>query len=414
MASEITVRPLVEAEWPAFLESMSTAFGSAITDDGRAQWEPFIEFSRMMVATDEADGSEQIVGTAGWLPFDMTVPGGEIPVSAVTMVTVRPTHRRRGILRQMMRRHLSEAHDQGYALATLWASESIIYQRFGYGLAFVRARIDLDPRRADFLGNPAPSGEVRMVTHEEAQTVFPAIYDRVRSVTPASFRRSALWWEKRTLYDTPGVRHGGSPMYRVLLTLDGQPAGYAIYRIHTAWGPDGIPAGWLDVLEAIGTSPAATREIWRYLFGVDLVARVKTFRLCQDHPLLYALADPRQLRATIGDGTWVRVVDVAAALAARRYQVAGTLTVQLRDVDCPWNEGVWTLEASPDGATVRRGTKSPDLVLSAAELSAMYLGTVSASSLARAGRLTELTPGAARRADLLFGWDVPPWCLDDF
>ncbi|MGE3908564.1 MAG: sterol carrier protein domain-containing protein, partial [Chloroflexota bacterium] len=100
--------------------------------------------------------------------------------------------------------------------------------------------------------------------------------------------------------------------------------------------------------------------------------------------------------------------------AARRYQVAGTLTVQLRDVDCPWNEGVWTLEASPDGATVRRGTESPDLVLSAAELSAMYLGTVSASSLARAGRLTELTPGAARRADLLFGWDVPPWCLDDF
>ena len=168
------------------------------------------------------------------------------------------------------------------------------------------------------------------------------------------------------------------------------------------------------MLEAVGATPAATREIWRYLFGVDLVARVRTHRLHAEHPLLLSLADARQLRASVRDGTWVRLIEVGATLEGRRYLSEGALTFQLADPFCPWNEGVWTLEAGPDGAKLRRSSASPDLRLSAAELSAMYLGTVKATSLLQAGRLDELTAGATSRADALFRWTTPPWCLDDF
>jgi hypothetical protein len=44
----------------------------------------------------------------------------------------------------------------------------------------------------------------------------------------------------------------------------------------------------------------------------------------------------------------------------------------------------------------------------------MYLGTVSCVSLARAGRIEELAPGAAANMDTFFRSDVAPWCLDDF
>ena len=399
---------------------MASAFGSAMTDESRAGWERIIELPRMLeesraaVAVEQRPEGDAVVGTSAWLPFDMTVPGGELPVAAVTMVTVRPTHRRRGILRQLMQQELHDFHARGIAAATLWASESVIYQRFGYGMAFVKSRIEIDPRRAVFLGDTGPYGKTRLIGHDEALELLPPIYERVRPSLPASFRRSCHWWDLRTLDDAPWVRHGGSPMFRVVLTIDGQAEGYALYRITPGWGPDGLSTGTLDVLEALGTTPTATREVWRYLFGVDLVSQVRSWRICLGHPLFLALADPRQLRMSIGDGTWIRIVDAVRALEARRYGVEGSLTFDLVDPLCPWNAGVWTLEAGPDGASLRRGTAAPELRLSAAELSAMYLGTTACTSLARAGRLDALTPGAASSADGLFRSDTAPWCLDDF
>jgi predicted acetyltransferase len=414
MTSEIILRATTAADWPEFEYSMQTAFGNTMTEAGREQWRRIVDPSLMLAAVEQEAGRETIVGTAGWVPFDMTLPGGEIPVAAVTMVTVRPTHRRRGILRKLMQRQFDDVHAAGVAVATLWASESVIYQRFGYGLAFLKARIEIDPRRAQFLGDPGPAGRVRLIDEDEALAIVPGIYDRVRREIPASFKRSKLWWEQRRLPDPPDLRHGGGPMFRALLELDGKPEGYAQYRVFASYGPDSLPVHALEVIEALGTSPTATREVWRYLFGVDLINRVRTQRLCVDHPLTLMLTDPRQLRLTVGDGTWVRLVDAKAALEARHYGAAGSVTFELQDQMCPWNAGVWTLKAGPDGARITRSKSSPELRLSVAALSAMYLGTVPCSHLVRAGRVDELAPGAASRADGLFRSDAPPWCLDDF
>jgi predicted acetyltransferase len=343
----------------------------------------------------------------------MTVPGGEIPTAGVTMVTVRPTHRRRGILRALMTRQLHDLHSQGIAVATLWASESVIYQRFGYGIATFRGRIEIDRGHGAFLGRPAPVGSTRLVDRSEALTLFPDVYERARRSIPGSFKRTSVWWNSRGQPEHMLGNWSGGVFSRMILEIDGKPEGYAFYWMQPRW-ERGLPNGSLDVLEAIGTSPVASREVWRYLLNIDLMARVETHRLCKDHPLGLMLEDPRQLRTLVNDATWVRLVDVESALAARRYAAEDVLTFELLDPLCPWNEGVWTLETGPDGAAIRRATASPDLRLSVAELSAMYLGTVPCSYLLAAGRLDELTPGAAQRADLLFHTDAPPWCLDDF
>lgn len=415
MSPEITLRACVAEDWPAFEAAMEPAFGNRMSDEGRDAWQRILDPAMMLVAVEREADRETVVGTAAWTPFDMTVPGGQVRVAGVTMVAVRPTHRRRGILRGLMTRQLHDLHAEEIAVATLWASESVIYQRFGYGMAFVKARIELDPRRARFLGDPEPTGRPRLVSEADSLAVIPPLYERATRGIPASFRRTPLWWEVNRLADPPSRRGtGGSPMFRMVLEIDGAAEGYALYRVFPDYGPDSLPNHTLEVLEALATTPAATREVWRYLFGVDLVARVRTNRLNQGHPLFLMLADARQLHLSLADGTWVRLADVAAALQARRYGAEGILTFELRDPLCPWNEGVWTLEAGPSGAALRRATAAPELRLSIAELGAMYLGTVPCSHLLGAGRLDELVPGAARRADLLFRSDVPPWCLDDF
>jgi predicted acetyltransferase len=413
IASEISLRACTADDWPAFVASMVTAFGNDMSPAGRASWERIVDPALLLAAVERDSGRETIVGTAGWLPFDMTVPGGEIPVAAVTMVTVRPTHRRRGILRRMMVRQFEDARAAGVGVAVLWASESLIYQRFGYGLAFQRGRIEIDPRRAAFKDDPGPSGQVRLVDEAESLASMTEVYERVRCEIPGSLKRSSLWWEQRTLTD-PEHRGTGGPIQRLILELDGRPAGYALYRVFPGFGPDSLPTHALEVNEALGTSPAATREVWRYLFGVDLIAKVRTHRLNAEHPLSLMLTDPRQLRMTVGDGTWVRLVDVKAALEARRYPADGALIFELVGPRCPWNEGVWRLEGGPSGASLKRSKASAELRLATAELASMYLGTVPSTRLLRAGRVDEPEPGAASRADGLFRSDAAPWCLDDF
>ena len=139
----------------------------------------------------------------------------------------------------------------------------------------------------------------------EALAVLPDIYERARREIPGSFRRSALWWEQRKLPDPPAHRGSGGPMLRVVVEIDGRPQGYALYRVFPGWGPDGLPSHALEVFEALGTGPSATREVWRYLFSVDLIAKLRTHRLNAEHPLALMLTDPRQLRLTVMDGTWV-------------------------------------------------------------------------------------------------------------
>ena len=77
-------------------------------------------------------------------------PGGRLPTAGTSVVAVAPTHRRRGILRAMMTQHLAEVHEKGEPLAALWASESSIYGRFGYGPASERAVMKLAKSFARF------------------------------------------------------------------------------------------------------------------------------------------------------------------------------------------------------------------------------------------------------------------------
>ena len=107
-------------------------------------------------------------------------------------------------------------------------------------------------------------------------------------------------------------------------------------------------------------------------------------------------------------------MDVPAALADRSYAQSGRLVIGVRDPFCSWNEGCFELEGGPEGSECKLSSKSPELELSAADLAAAYLGTVRFSTLAHAGRIQELAPGALVRADAMFAAQFQPWSPYDF
>lgn len=407
---EIGIRPIRGEEIKEFRRTLRTAFGWGEPPEGSEERDArMIDPARMLAAFQ--DGS--MVGVGGAFPFRMTVPGGEASTAGVTQVGVLPTHRRRGILTALMRRLLDDALERGEPLAYLWASEDQIYPRYGYGMASSQGEIELRRDRAAFLDPGAPQGRVRLIELDEALQLVPGIYERARRLIPGMYARSHQWWELRTLYDPPESREGGSRLAVAMWEMEGEAEAYCLYRTHGSWSK-GAPTGRLDVIEAIGTSPVATKEIWQFLLGVDLHETIRAWFLPADHPLRFLLAEPRRLKFTLVQNTWLRLIDVKAALEARSYACDGTIVFDVSDRFRPANGGCWRLEASAGAAATERTGGRADLTVSINDLGATYLGGFSFSELAAAGRVQESSPGAAFRADSLFRTPRAPWCPEVF
>lgn len=405
------IRQAQPDDYVAFRRVGDAAFGWQPSDEDVEADRPFFEPERSLAAYDEG----RIVGTAATVPFELTLPGlTTVPVSGVTAVGVLPTHRRRGILRAMMRRQLDDVRARGESLAILTASESVIYDRFGYGLATSEMGIDIDTRHAAFARPFEPSGHFTLLDHETESRALPALYDRVRRRRPGAVSRSEVRW-RHTLRNPGAPMDGASGRFTVAYEApSGEIDGVAVYRVRGQW-VDGIASNTLLLREIFAATPEAYAAVWRYILSVDLVTNVQGFKRPVDEPLRWLLADPRRLRVTrLSDDLWVRIVDIPAALAARRYSAADGLVLAVSDSFLPDNTGCYALEGGPDGATCRLTSASPDLTLSAADLGAILLGGVRPSTLAQAQRVTEETAGALRRADALFAGDTAPYCGTPF
>jgi predicted acetyltransferase len=411
MTMSYEIRPVEEERFAEFMDAAETAFGEEGSEEGTRRFRAITELDRTVTAFDGND----IVGTTSSFAFSMTVPGGELATAGVTIVGVLPTHRRRGVLRDMMRYQLEDVRRRNEPLAILWASESSIYQRFGYGTAARMAYINILRERTAFLDSTPAVGQTKLLSPEDSLNVLPPIYDRVRAVTPAMYRRDATWWKEHSLYDHKDIREGQSRLYRAVWTNDGEAQAYATYRVKGDWDDDaGAPAGFVRIREIHAASPVALREMWRYIFGIDLVVRIKAFAQPMDDPLFFMLAEPRRLQTQLEDGLWLRVVDARAALEGRSYAADGELSFLLRDDFCPWNEGRYKLEVKSGEGRLTEAAGEVDLEMSARELGATYLGGTPLTALVGAGRVVENNPGAARKADLMFYSEVTPRCTEEF
>lgn len=403
----IEIRFIEEDDVRRVREILTVAFGGGeVTPAWDPVWDAVFEKDRIFAAW-EAD---EMVGVGGSFSFSMSVPGGELPTAGLTIVGVLPTHTRKGILKKMMETQLNDARDRGEPLSILWASQEIIYQRFGYGPATSKINIEVDKGHGTFRNDPGKSGRIRLVDEKEALKVLPGIYDRVRAERPGMPARSAKWWEFHRLFDPKEDREGTSPHQRAVWENDGSAEAYAIYRTKEDWDWDtGISKGSVIVLEAMSVNPTAHRELWRFLFGIDLMTKVMGYFLPIDDPLQLLVNETRHLRIRVNDAMWLRVVDLAAALERRSYRSAGTVTFSVSDDTCPWNAGTWRLETSGTETEVTRSTDEPEVTMSAADLGGTYLGGFSFAQMARAGRVSELVPGAIARLDDLFRTDIQPW-----
>jgi predicted acetyltransferase len=388
---------------------MRRAFGAALpTDEELAISRDITEFDRTLAFFE----GPEIVATAGIFSYEMTVPGGTLRCGGVTRVSVLTTHRRRGLLTAMMRRQLDDMHERGEPLAALYASEAPIYGRFGYGLGTYQTAIEIDRSHAAFAKEVAGSGRLSLVDVPTAIDAFTRVWEQARRNQPGMLGQDQRWI-RNELADLEMHREGASPHYRVLYQADGNPSGFAIYRIKMEWDPSG-PNGTLRLGRLIAATADAYAALWRHLLEVDLMARVTAEMRPVDEPLRFLLADSRQPKTRVEDGIWLRLVDIGRALAGRRYATEGRLVLRIRDPFCPWNDGHFELSGGPSSAECKPCAGNPDLDLTAADLASVYLGGNRFHTLREAGRIQEIRHGSVALADAMFATDRAPWCPSFF
>jgi predicted acetyltransferase len=404
--SGITIRAGDADDWPAASDLLSFAFHDHITPEARDIEGSVVEHERTLVAED--DGT--IVGYAGAYTRELTVPGAILPAAHVTLVGVAPTHKRRGLLTRMMHRQLREIAAAGREpVAVLWASETKIYPRFGYGPAAPRLQMEIMMRevRPPAALPPASADRLRLVAPKDAIAELSKVYEQVRPERTGWSSRDDRWW-RYVLADIESQREGATSLRGVVYDTPHGPTGYALWRTKGRWDRHG-PNSDVQVREVVAADPTAYAALWHFLLTIDLARSASVGFAALDEPLQYLVDEPRRLGSTLADGLWIRLADLPKALAARSYAAPVDVVLDVTDPLLEQNTGRWRLTAGPDGrATCTPTTEPTDLACTVLELGTAYLGATSLAALGAAGTVRELAPGSLRKASIAFGWHRMP------
>lgn len=413
MAITYPLRPITEDELAAFLLVGQHAFHGR-PPRSIANFTARLEYDRTLAAFD----GNTPVSSAGVYSFQMRVPGAMAATAGVSLVAVLPSHRRRGILSAMMHRQLADVSERGEPVAALFASEVPIYGRYGYGPASWHLNYNLRGREGTLAPHaPADPGlRLRITEPVAARAELAKVYDQALGERPGLYARTDAWWD-RLITDLDAEDEDKRPIRCLLAEDDSGPRGYAVFTSNGRWDEDAfLPDGQLDVIESVATDAAATAALWGDLLSRDLINHFHAGMRPVDDPLYYLLADPRRARPLKGDGLWIRVVDVPAALALRRYSAPVDVVIDVADEMFGANHGRWRLTTSgtggPNGygATCEPATAPADVRLPVRALGAAYLGGTRLGPMAAAGQVTEVTAGSLRALSAAMAWEPAAWC----
>ena len=422
-STAVIVNPVDVDEVQAWLRGLIGAF---LDDPNGPALEFWTEVTTRTWTPDRTWGARdrgRWVGTLRTETRTLTVPGAggmtrDLSVDAVTAVTVSATHRRRGLMSQMLDRSMRAAQARGDAVSILIAAEWPIYGRFGYAPATWGADYVLHRSRR----GAVPAGDVSRVRASDAEEIAAVaadVFTAFRRQRAGQVDRDQRWWN-------------------ITLGQDGFPAPPEDAGLPHNWivhegnaGVDGVlgwratrqagqhpPGGRAEVWGLFAATDSAYRDLWAYLAGIDLIDEIALSHRPVDEPIRWLLADGRTLvLEQRSDFLWLRVLDVPVALAARRYATVGELVLSVQD-DAPTAtidvSGRYALRANDDTVECELTDRPADLELTQRALASIYLGATRPAELIAAGAVTELTTGALERARAMFSTPLQPWNTTGF
>ena len=378
------------------------------------QWES--DNKRLIAAFDEK--SKSIVGTGGADKFKITVPGGKtLDMAGIAYMGTAPTHKRKGIFTSMMGKLHNQAKDRGDILAGLWASQSLLYSRFGYGLATYREDWKIYSHFTKLIKETSNDIRLEFLDKDKALIEIPKIYEKYRKNQNGFTDKSEGYW-KYLLHEDEKAKYNKSGLSGFFFTLcykNEKPSGYIIYNIKKESGvAHEADKGELVIQEQIALDSDSTIALWNFVFGVELIEKVFINRRAPNDPLYFLLENPRKLERNTIDGLWVRIIDAIKLLESREYNSKGKIVIELIGQNQPDIEGRYKLETDGKNSEVKKVKDKADIIMRPSDLSSCYFGAVSAEELYQAGNIEYSKDSMIKDFSNMFSVNKKPWCNTDF
>ena len=328
-----------------------------------------------------------LVGCHSSQGYEMRVPGGgTVSTSGLTWVGVHSAHRRRGILTDMIDDHFTRALARGEVVSTLFAAETAIYQRFGYGLACPNYRMSAG--RALALREVPDSDDLRIdLENADAEKHGPIIRELLARSTRPGTHATVSDVLIQDLFLDPELWRDGAERLRFACVRDANgPRAFATFVRKGSW-EGGEPSGEMTIWTWLALDAAAERRLFSVITDLDLLSKVKARNIALDAPLVMLLEDVRGAHLMLQDNLWVRILDLPKALAARSFAADADVTIEVFDKQLEANNGLWRLRIAGGTAHATKEPSAsvmPDVSISMQDLSAAYLGGVTFNALASA------------------------------
>ncbi|WP_157695109.1 GNAT family N-acetyltransferase [Nakamurella panacisegetis] len=406
----LDVRTITEDELPAFSAAWGLGFLHPTEDaeaDAKAR-----RGGTVLDRTWAGFDGDRIVATTRSFPVALTVPGGAaVDVSAITSVSTLSTHRRRGLATRLMTADLGAARARGEVAAVLHASEWGIYGRFGFGPASSECTLVVDA--AAQLREPV-AGSAELVDRDTARALLPEIYAGYLAATSGEISRNDWAFDLSLGILRLPSRDRVKPGFHVIVRdVEGRAVGFCRYEVEDRW-EQSRARHLVSSSLFVAVNDTGTALLWQHLLSLDLVAEIRVEVRPVDDPLPYLVTDGRQVRRHEPiDSLWLRLLDVPAALSARRYRTSGRLMLEVAD-RLGYGAGRFVLSVADGAATCEPTDEPADLTMDISTLSSLYLGGVGAKTLHRAGLIEVGDPALADVADTMFGWGTAPSCTTMF
>lgn len=366
---------------------------------------PFERARAVEIASPERGTVGELAAVYSAYSFGMRVPGGAtVATAGLTWVGVHPGHRRRGLLRSMIDDHFAVSLAAGEPVSALYAMEAPIYGRFGYGSAAPRLRFNV-AQMHDVPGSEALPLRLERADPARHAEVVRAVHSRLeRAGTIIDPPRELL---RELLSNFPSDLEDGERTVIAIVEDDEGPAAYACFR-RTMKKEGASPSASLLVQMGSAATVASARRLYGTLRELDLVDEALVRSVAPDDPLITLAKDVRALKAVQLDGLWVRILDLPAALQARRYAADIDVVLDVADAQLPANAGRWRLRIIDGGAQVTRTDAPADASVAIQDLSGAYLGSEYVRRAALAGQVSARTPGTLKALNAAMRTDVEP------
>ena len=409
-----------DPRWAAYLDLFAIVFL-----EGRAPEDGVAAFRRhrradgatLGMVTAEGPGLDgrHVVAGLAWAPIRANTGGNIVPVMAINTVAVRPTHRRRGLMRMMMDHHLRRARAEGFTLAALSASEATIYGRFGFGVASRCVEWEIDTQRFAIRPEVAIApGSLEFANPPLDENIFERLSAAHQAAHRGAFSPLGMHLAKADgTWDFD--EQGPSKKLRYLLHFDasGAPDGFAEFKHGSFVSKYSESPAPTAVLSVCSSSPEVERALWQGLASFDLVEKLTYESAGLDDPLPGSLIDPWAIKQNaIRDGIWLRILDLEKAVADRGFESDGHVVIKVAD-SMGFCEGTWCIAVREGQGEAVRTSLSPAVELGVDSLARLWFGDVTAVQLARSG-LIHGSPGSVQKLSRLFATACRPVNLNDF